>query len=74
MATPKATGAAKEDIAFTEWKETFNTSADLTAASFNLGRNTKIGNQTLSTAPVIEKVKIRLKLNCKLQTKYLMIL
>jgi len=66
VATPKATGTAKEDIAFTEWKETFNTSADLTAASFNLGRNTKIGNQTLSTAPVIEKSEDTFKI--KLQT------
>jgi hypothetical protein len=48
--TPKATGAAKEDLAFTEWKETFNTSADLTAASFNLGMNTKVGNQFLTDA------------------------
>jgi hypothetical protein len=48
--TPKATGAAKEDLAFTEWKETFNTSADLTAASFNLGINTKVGNQFLTDA------------------------
>ena len=48
--TPKATGAAKEDLAFTEWKETFNTSADLTAASFNLGINTKFGNKFLTDA------------------------
>ena len=48
--TPKATGAAKEDLAFTEWKETFNTSDDLTAASFNLGMNTKVGNQFLTDA------------------------
>ena len=48
--TPKAKGPAKEDLAFTEWKETFNTSADLTAASFNLGMNTKVGNQFLTDA------------------------
>ena len=48
--TPKVTGPAKEDLAFTEWKETFNTSDDLTAASFNLGMNTKVGNQFLTDA------------------------
>ena len=48
--TPKAKGPAKEDLAFTEWKETFNTSDDLTAASFNLGMNTKVGNQFLTDA------------------------
>jgi hypothetical protein len=48
--TPKVEGTAKEDLAFTEWKETFNTSDDLTAASFNLGMNTKVGNQFLTDA------------------------
>ena len=63
--TPKATGAAKEDIAFTEWKETFNTSTDLNPASLNLGLNTKVGNQFLTATPTLKDNIITLEITPK---------
>ena len=45
---PKAETPPKEDLAFTEWKNTFDASTGLTPASFNLGVNTKVGNQFLT--------------------------
>lgn len=60
--TPKAETPAKEDLAFTEWKDTFDASTGLTPASFNLGINTKVGNQFLTD---VEFVGNSIKLETK---------
>jgi hypothetical protein len=51
---PTAKTPAKEDLAFTEWKDTFGTSTGITPASLNLGLNTKIGNQFLTSTPTLD--------------------
>ena len=59
---PKAKTPPKEDLAFTEWKNTFDASTGLTPASFNLGVNTKVGNKFLTD---VEFVGNSIKLETK---------